>query len=391
MATRLICRATLWPAQEHHLRRPDWTELFFDLVFAAAISQLGGPLEHDFTVHGIAKYAFLLTLVFLAWFGYTAFSTQYAIDDVLQRGLTITQVFLVAVMAANVTDGLDTRDAAGFGAAYGGVRAILALQYMRVLRLPDCRSLARWRIIGLLTAASIWAGSALFPAPERYAAWALALLIDIGNSWPSLRTTTTWPPGATHFPERFGLLTIILLGEFVASVMRGIESQMAWSFLPASAAVLSLALGFAIWSCYSDGANGWKTRQIRSHKDVRRLRIWIALHLLLFLGIGILGVAARHAIALPPGGHFPEVDQTILCATAAGTMLVIIGIGATSQRHFKVKRLTIFAVQAGIALVVLIIGGVASFIIAAAVLLLLFVCFLGQTALLVATRDEVTA
>src|SRR5262249_29346471 len=161
-------------------------------------SQLGGPLEHDFTVHGIAKYAFLLTLVFLAWFGYTAFSTQYAIDDVLQRGLTITQVFLVAVMAANVTDGLDTRDAAGFGAAYGGVRSILALQYMRVLRLPDCQSLARWRIIGLLTAASIWAGSALFPAPERYAAWALALLIDIGNSWPSLRTTTTSPPGATH-------------------------------------------------------------------------------------------------------------------------------------------------------------------------------------------------
>jgi low temperature requirement protein LtrA len=391
VATRLICRAKLWPAQEHYVRRPDWTELFFDLVFAAAISQLSGPLEHDFTVYGVAKYAFLLTLVFLAWFGYTAFSTQYAIDDVLQRGLIIAQVFLVAVMAANATDGLHTRDAAGFGAAYGGVRAILALQYTRVLRLPDCRSLARRRIVGLLVAAFVWAGSALCPAPQRYALWALALLIDIGNSWPSVRATTASPPGATHFPERFGLLTIILLGEFVASVMRGIQSQMGWSFLPASAAVLSLALGFAIWSCYSDGANGWKTRQIRSNKDVRRLHIWIALHLLLFLGIGILGVTARQAIALPPDGRFPEMDQTILCATAAGTMLVIIGIGATSRGHFKVKRLTIVALQAGIALVVLIIAGVASFIVATAVLLLLFVCFLAQTALLLATRDEVAA
>jgi len=130
----------LWPAHEHHVRRPDWTELFFDLIFAAAISQLSTPLDADFSFPGIVRYAFLLALVFLAWFGYTAFSTQYAIDDILQRTLTIGQVFLVAVMAANATSGLSTKEAAGFGAAYGGVRAILALQYVRVRKLGDCRS-----------------------------------------------------------------------------------------------------------------------------------------------------------------------------------------------------------------------------------------------------------
>src|SRR5207249_10819106 len=62
----------LWPAHEHHVRRPDWTELFFDLIFAAAISQLSMPLDADFSFAGIVRYAFSLALVFLAWFGYTA-------------------------------------------------------------------------------------------------------------------------------------------------------------------------------------------------------------------------------------------------------------------------------------------------------------------------------
>ena len=227
---------------ERHVRRPGWTDLFFDLVFAAAIAQLSAPLDHDYSLYGIARFAFLLTLVFLAWFGYTTFSTQFAVDDVVERVLIVAQVFLVAVMAANATDALSSSDAAGFGAAYGGVRAILALQYARsCMGWADAGTLVRRRIGGLCVAVVVWVGAALLPLPYRYAGWAVALLIDFGNSWPASRSTTASPPGATHFPERFGLLTIILLGEFVASVMRGIESQMGWSFLAASAAVLSLA------------------------------------------------------------------------------------------------------------------------------------------------------
>lgn len=386
MNSRLICQPRLWPAHEHHVRRPDWTELFFDLVFAAAISQLGTPLGSDFSFHGVVRYAFLLALVFLAWFGYTAFSTQYAVDDVVQRGLTIAQIFLVAVMAANATSMFGSRDAAGFGAAYGGVRAILALQYARVVRLPGCRSSARQRIVGLLFSAVIWAGSALLPAPFRYYGWTAALALDIGNSWPSARGTTASPPGATHFPERFGLLTIILLGEFVASVMRGIESQMGWSFLAASAAVLSLALGFTIWSCYSDGAMGWEARHVRSHRDVVRLRAWIALHFVLFLGIGVLGVGARRAIALPPGGHFSTQEQWIICAATAGIILVIMGIAATSERHVRSGRRSVWLSQAGIALGALTLAPLSTKIIATGILLLLLLCFAAQIVVLIANR-----
>src|SRR5205814_1218191 len=44
---RFLSAPKLWPTHEHHVRRPDWTELFFDLIFAAAISQLSTPLDAD--------------------------------------------------------------------------------------------------------------------------------------------------------------------------------------------------------------------------------------------------------------------------------------------------------------------------------------------------------
>ena len=371
---------------ERHARRPGWTDLFFDLVFAAAIAQLSAPLDHDYSLYGIARFAFLLALVFLAWFGYTAFSTQFAVDDVVERVLIVAQVFLVAVMAANATDALGSSDAAGFGAAYGGVRAILALQYARVAWVPGSGTLVKRRIGGLCVAVAVWVGAALLPLPYRYAGWAVALLIDFGNSWPASRSTTASPPGATHFPERFGLLTIILLGEFVASVMRGIGSQMGWSFLAASAAVLSLALGFTIWSSYSDGAMGWEARHVRSHGDVVRLRTWIALHFALFLGIGVLGVGVRRAIALPPGEHFSGQEQSIICSATACIILVIMGIAATSEQHAR-RRVWVWVSQVSIAFATLGLAALSAQIIATGVLLLLFLCFATQTAVLVKNRQ----
>src|SRR5437867_5651676 len=382
MITRFFSVPKLWPAHEQHVRRVGWIELFYDLVFAAAISQLGTPFEADYSFQGLARYAFLLALVFLAWLGYTRFATQFAIDDLLERAFIVAQVFLVAVMAANATGPLNSRDVAGFGAADGGVRAILALQYLRVARLPATRSVVIRRIVGLAAAAILWTASALLPTPQRYTAWAFALLIDIMNSWPPARSTHLLPPGAAHFPERFGLLTIILLGEFVASVMRGIESQIGWSFLAASAAVLSLALGFAIWSSYSDGAAGWEVRHVRSTRDVIQLRVWIVLHFLLFLGIGVLGVGARRAIALPPGGSFGATDQWLICFAAAGAILAIMGIAATSERHTTPRNSWLWFAQVAVAIVVLGLAPVASRIIATALLLVLFLCFVGQTALL---------
>jgi len=161
---------------------------------------------------------------------------------------------------------------------------------------------------------------------------------------------------------------------------------MGWSFLAASAAVISLALGFTIWSSYSDGAMGWEARHVLSHRDVVRLRAWTALHFALFLGIGVLGVGVRRAIALPPGGHFSNQEQWIISAAVAGIVVVIMGIAATSERHVRSGRRRVWLFQAGIALGALTLAPLSTQIIATGVLLLLLLCFAAQIVVLIRNR-----
>jgi low temperature requirement protein LtrA len=98
----------------------------------------------------------------------------------------------------------------------------------------------------------LWIISALLEVPERYWVWALALAVDFLTPWLAVKHSMKFPPDGTHFPERFGLFTIILLGEFVAAVMRGIESQEYWSFSAAATAFSSMAFAFVLRWWYLD-------------------------------------------------------------------------------------------------------------------------------------------
>src|SRR5262249_24665675 len=99
-------------------RKVTWLELFFDLIFVAAVAQVAEPLRHQSSLPGLLRFAPLFVLIWWAWTGHTTFSTRFDTDDVVQRGLTLLQMFAVAVMAANARDALDSRSSAGFAAAY---------------------------------------------------------------------------------------------------------------------------------------------------------------------------------------------------------------------------------------------------------------------------------
>ena len=148
-------------------RKVTWLELFFDLIFVAAVSQVAAPLRGQYTMEGLVRFAPLLVLTWWAWAGHTVFSTRFDTDDAIQRGLTLIQMFAVAVMAANARDALESRSSAGFAAAYAAVRFVLVAQYFRARHVPGARPLTTWYLSGHGVAAVLWLVSALVPAPAR--------------------------------------------------------------------------------------------------------------------------------------------------------------------------------------------------------------------------------
>ena len=248
-------------------RKVTWLELFFDLIFVAAVAQVAAPLRDAYSLAGLARFTPLFVLVWWAWTGQSVFSTRFDTDDVIQRALTLVQMFVVAVMAANAKDALDSESSAGFAAAYAAVRFVLVAQYFRARRVPGARELTVRYIIGHGLAACLWLGSAVVPAPTRFWIWGAAFAIDLGTPWLAVRHSVTAPPDAAHLPERFGLFTLILLGESVVAVMQGMESQDDWPLAAAISAFLGMGIAFLIWSWYFDGVAGASEQPVRTRRD----------------------------------------------------------------------------------------------------------------------------
>src|SRR5262245_49276814 len=275
-------------------RRVTWLELFFDLVFVAAVTQVAQPLRTDYSLSGVLRFAPLFALIWWAWTGQAVFSTRFDTDDAVQRGLTLLQMFVVAVMAANAKDALDSRSSAGFAAAYAGMRLVLVSQYFRARHVRTARPLTIRYIAGHGVAALLWLASAFVPAPGRFWIWGFAFAVDLGTPWFSFQHTIAVPPHAAHLPERFGLFTLILLGESVVAVMQGIESQENWTISAALTAFLGMAVLFLIWWWYFDEISG--EQPVRTRQEAVRFHIWSYAHLPLYLGIVITGVGIQRAV-----------------------------------------------------------------------------------------------
>jgi low temperature requirement protein LtrA len=340
----------LWPGDPSRSRRVSWLELFFDLIFVAAVAQVGVPLGEDYTRHGLVRYALMFLLIWWAWLGHTMYCTRFDADDVVQRFLTLLQIFAAAAMAANAKAAFESRDSAGFVAAYAVLRAVLVVQYLRARRLEKTHQLTSLYAAGFGVAAVLWGTAAVIPAPLRFWLWGVALLVDMGTPWLAVQHTHTNPPDPEHLPERFGLFTIILLGESVAAVMRGMESQETWSPSAAISAFTGLSLAFGYWWWYFDGIRGAAKREVTTNRKMLLFQIWSYTHLPLYLCIAVVGVGVSHVISLPAGTRLHREDAWILTASATCLMatMTIIGFtrdGAQMRRSRLVHGLISFALS----------------------------------------------
>jgi low temperature requirement protein LtrA len=312
-------------------RKVTWLELFFDLVFVAAVAQAATHLRDDYSSAGLLRFSLLFVLIWWAWLGHTTFSTRFDTDDVSQRALTALQLFLVAVMAINATGALDSRDSAGFAAAYSVMRFVLAGQFLRARRVRRARRLTTRYALACGVAAALWLVSAFLDAPARFIVWALALAVDVGTPLVTTRQLVDVPHDAAHLPERYGLFSIILMGESMAAVMAGMGHQEYWSVRAASAAIGGIAAIFATWWVYFDGVGATAHRLVRSMADATRFHLWSYLHLPLYLGIAVMGVGLERVIETATEAPLPHSEAVILGSAIATVALSLSGIGLSRR------------------------------------------------------------
>ena len=313
-------------------RKVTWLELFFDLIFVAAVAQVAEPLREHYTLDGVFRFATLFALIWWAWTGYTVFATRFDADDGVQRALTLIQTFVVAVMAANAGNDLDSLDSAGFAAAYAVLRFVLVGQYLRARRLPEARRLASQYVAGHGGAAVLWLASALIPPPARFWLWGVAFAVDLGTPWMALRHSVKLPPNPSHLPERFGLFTLILLGEAVIAVMQGIKSQQEWTPVAASSAFLGIALLFLVWWWYFDVVGAASERFVRTHRDELHFHVWSYAHFPLYLGIVVTGVGVYRIVTAAARWTIAPAEAALMVGAGAVVGLSMAAVAGTSTR-----------------------------------------------------------
>lgn len=351
----LLVPPRLRSGEESQDRRASWLELFYDLVFVAAIGQLATRISVDYSFGGVAKSALLFITVWWAWIGHTFYLTRFDSDDLAHRLATMLQMALIVAMAAHVPHGME-QHSTGFALAYAGVRLVLVWQYWRAgVHVPEARELTTRYGIGVFVAALLWMLSTLIPAPWRFVLWGLAIAIDFLTPITAGSLHARLPPHYSHLPERFGLFIIIVLGEAIVSVVNGSEKHISWH--SAINAALALVIAFTLWWLYFDTVHAAEEREVSTGPEVRRYQFWLYAHLPLTMGIAIAAIGAKHILSLKAGQLLP-IGESWLACSAIGLCLLCLNIIFLTSPSFVKSPCTSrdLAPQFGVAVLVIACG-----------------------------------
>ena len=286
-----------------HGRKATWFELFFDLVFVVAVAQLSGAYAHHFDWAGAAGSVLLLLAMWWCWLGHTFHATRFDKQRRDQRLLGLAQIGAVTVIGYGVSDAFGARGAA-FALGLTAFKSLLALAYWRERRWRGAHGLIRAYASLYLLQAALWAASAALPPTPRIALWGLALALDLASPWWVARYTTRVRPHPEHLPERFGLFTIILLGEGMASVVHALDHGPALHRHAVAAALGGAALSFLTWLGYFEVTRAHGEREVTGAAGGRNLRLWAYGHVPIYVGVfslaaGTVAMAGEAAWTAP--------------------------------------------------------------------------------------------
>ena len=323
-----------------HEESTTWLELFFDLVYVAILVQLGNRLSHDLSLQGVTEYALLFIPIWLSWLEPVFYSRRFPTDDIGHRILTVAYMGVMLSMAFELHD-VTGDTATTFLLAYAASKAILALMYARAWYLhPEYRTFTGAHIVLFLILTVVWVVIALWK-PGGFPWWALATSVGLFapffipriQKWVG-KTEVEKPPVKTDYVlDRFGELTIIVLGEFFLKAALGAaerESYLLTSFY----GLVLLVISVGIWWLYFDHLD---------HSSLTggnaRSRFWIDLHYPFLAALAAYGVAGTKVLALAPGEALADEKRLLLCGALVVVLLADSGLEwAAPERTEEMAR-----------------------------------------------------
>jgi low temperature requirement protein LtrA len=301
------------------MRRATWIELFFDLVFVAAVSQLANALAAEPTTGRFFEFLGLFVPVWWAWMGFTFYANRFDTDDIVYRLLLLLAMFGVAALATTIPS-VFRGATQGFPIAYVAVRLVLIALYARASRhVPEARALVRVFIRAFSFAVLIWLASLAFDAPWAYVVWGVALVFELGAPIRAWRFLPDAPIDPRHLPERFGLLTLIVLGESVLAVVLGV-SKISWDAGSAAAAATGFTVAASLWWIYFD----FLDEGALTARGLFGGLTYTYMNYFVVVGLAALGTGVKLAILAAGGDHHYDDTSWIL---SAGLALTMVGLG----------------------------------------------------------------
>ena len=323
-------------------------ELFFDLVFVFAVTQVTGMITGDPTAEGLLRALLVLAAVWWAWGAYAWLTNTIDPEEGSSRlaVLAATAAMLVVALAAPEAFG---ENGVLFGVAYFVVRAMHIVLYAEASPDVDVSAAALRLARTAIPAPALLVVAGFLDGSIQIVVWVLALALDYSGPYVfGLRGLTV---SAGHFAERFGLIVIIALGESIVAIGLGAAGA-PLDARTVAAALLGFALAAALWWAYFDVVAIVAERKFREARGYDRIRIardsYSYLHLPMIAGIVLIAAGIKQSLA-----HADEPLETIpavaLCGGLAVYLLAHIAFRLRNVRSLNRQRLV--AAVACIALV----------------------------------------
>lgn len=300
-------------------RHASWLELFFDLVFVIAVAQVAHVLSDHTDPVGFLKYIALFIPIWWLWVGFTFYADRFETEETVYRVLMFAGMLAVAALSLTLDNAFTGAGDRALVICYVLVLSVLIALYIRAAYyIPLVRTFTVQFIAGLGTAAGLLLISLLFEPPVRYAIWAIALILQLATPFLNLRAARIFPIDHSHIPERFGLFTIIVLGEAVVATTSG-AARVEWN----PATILTAALGFAMAACIWWINFEFVEDSAVKSKSLARRMVYLYGHFFIVASIVAAGIGVEHAIKETGEAHLHLSTLALLSGGIAAYLAVI--------------------------------------------------------------------